>query len=57
MDEREQRELKILMASLRGRLEAMHLGNGRGIMSREDKTHSPRRGDLTNLPLLELLQK
>jgi len=45
------------MASLRERLEAMSPGNGRGTTSQEVKVHSLIGGDVTNLLLLELIQK
>jgi len=56
-DKRARRELDIPMASLQERLEAIHSSNGRGTSSREEETHSPARGDITNLLLLELLRK
>ena len=56
-NERARRELKILMASFRKRLEAMCLGNRRGTTSREKETHYLVGRDVTNLLLLELLQK
>jgi len=45
------------MASPRERLEAMRPGNGRGITSKEGEIHSTIGRDVTNLLLLDLLQK
>ena len=55
--ERARRELEKPMASLRKKLKAMCVGNERGTTSREGETHSPVREDVTNLLLLELIQK
>ena len=55
--ERVRRELNNPMASLRKLLEAMHPGNGWGTTSREGEIHSPVGGKVTNLLLLEFLQK
>ena len=51
------RKLDNPMASLQERLEAMCPRNGRGTTSQEEEIDSPVRGDVTNLLLLELLQK
>jgi len=45
------------MASLPRRLEAIHPANGRGTTSREGDIHSPVGGDVTNLLLLDRIQK
>jgi len=51
------RELNNSMVSPRERLEAMSPGNGQDTTSREGEIHSSVGGDVTNLLLLELLQK
>ena len=56
-NKRTSKELDILMANLQKRLETMCSTYGRGNMSCEDETHSLEGGDITNLLLLELLQK
>jgi len=56
-EERAQRELENPMASLRERLEAMRPGNGRATTSKEGEINSSVGGDVTNLLLLELIQK
>jgi len=49
--------LDILMTSLRVRLEALRPKNENEFYSQVDKTDPPTGADLTNLILLELLQK
>jgi len=56
-EKRAQRELENPMASLRERLEVICPGNGMGTTSKEGETHSPVGGDVTNLLVLELIQK
>ena len=56
-NKRARRELEIPMASIREKLEAMRPGNTRGTTSREEETHSLVGRDVTNMLLLELLQK
>jgi len=47
----------VIMSSLREWLEALRPSNGNRSRSQEDKTNPPTGADLTNLLLLELLQK
>jgi len=48
---------EVNMSALCERLEALCLRNGNGSCSQVDETNSPIEADLTNLLLLELLQK